>query len=198
MPKAAAVSTEAPTPLSPETQRLVEQLRQDGYAVYDLTGKTPAALKTEGMPFWYVNPGLEHTSVPPSLVAFRPKPSEFFLKGSHNFSYEQQLELLEKEKTRVERKYPAAGFVVRTGKASEWTELAWKHFKATGEKVKIFGKDYGYNWTWTDTYESEKLGAYRAFVGRWRETYGLRVVFGRPDGVSPDLGLASLVEIPRK
>ncbi len=185
-------------PLSPETQRLVEKLKKDGYAVYDTEGKTPRALQTEGMPFWYINPALMDVSAPSSLLAFKPNPSEFFLKGTQNIPYEQQLKLLEKEKERIDKKYRDSGLVARVGKPSEWTELGWKHFKATDEKVRIFGEDYGYNWTWTDTYESDKPGAGRANVGYWDETLGFGVGFNHPDGVDPYLGLAPLVEIPRK
>lgn len=185
-------------PLSVETQRFVERLRRNGYAVYDLAGKTPATLRTERMKFWYVNPALENVSASPSLVAFKPKPSEFFLKGSQNIHYEEQLDLLEEEKAKVERAYPDVGLVVRVGKPSEWSEAAYEHFKATNRKVGIFGKDYGYNYTWADAYESDEAGASRAIAGYWGETHGLGVGFHHPDGVDSSLGLASLVEIPRK
>src|SRR3989344_1691570 len=36
-------------PLSPETRKLVEHMKDNGYAVYDTTGRTPASLKQEGM-----------------------------------------------------------------------------------------------------------------------------------------------------
>ena len=191
-----APKTELITALSPETQRLVEQMRNDGYTVYDLAGKTPAVLRTEGMKFWYVNPALETATAVPALVAFKKKPSEFFLRRSKNTPFEKQLKLLEEEKEKVKRKYPDAGLIVRLGKPSEWSEAAFEHFKATG--VRIFGKDYGYNYTWVNAYESDQVGARRAIVGDWNETHGLGVDFDRPDGVGSGLGLAPLVEIPRK
>ncbi len=184
--------------MSAETQRLVEQLKQEGYAIYDLVGKTPVTLRTEGMSFRYINPGLENASTLPSLVAFRPNPSEFFLKGSQGIPYEAQLNLLKKEQERVEKQYPGASLVARVGKPSEWAEVAYEHFKATDGRVRIFGRDYVYISTWTDAYESDEPGADRAAVGNWHETDGLHVNFALPDGVHPRLGLASLVEIPRK
>lgn len=185
-------------PLSPETQRLVEHLKRDGYAVYETQGKTPASLRTEGMPFWYVNPALEDESAEPALLAFKRGPSKFFLKGSLGISFDDQLKLLEEEKARVESMYPAAGLTVRLGKAPEYPELAFAHFKATGKRERLFGREHGYRWTWTDTYESEQPGARRADVGDRDEALGLRVNFGRPGYVHPSLGLAPLVEIPRK
>ena len=164
-------------PLSPETQKLVEHLGRSGYAVYDLAGRTPSALRTEGMQFWYVDPALENASVSPALVAFKKKPSEFFLRGSQSTPFERQLELLGEEQVKVAREYPDAGLVVRVGKPSEWSEVAFKHFKGTNRKVRLFGKDYGYNYTWADAYKSESAGASRALVGGWRGARGLRVDF---------------------
>ena len=41
-------SAEQQAPLSSETQRLVEHLGRDGYAVYKTSGKTPASLQKRG------------------------------------------------------------------------------------------------------------------------------------------------------
>ena len=181
-------------PLSKETQKLVERLKKDGYVIYDLDGKTPSVLRDEGMKFWYLNPALEQVSSKPSLIAFNPPPDKFFLEGSGGILYEKQLELLENRAGEVEKKYPRAGLVVREGHVPEWVETAFAHFKATDQK--LFGSDYNFNWTWTDTYESDKQGARRAYVGIWVGR-GLRVGFGNPDDVRPDLRLAPVVEIPR-
>lgn len=37
------------SPLSAETQRLIEQMGKDGYAVYETTVRTPASLRSDGM-----------------------------------------------------------------------------------------------------------------------------------------------------
>lgn len=184
-------------PISSETQRLIEHLGRSGYAVYDLAGESPNTLMNEGMKFWYVNPLLENTSSTPALVAFKKNPQEFFLRGSQKTLYSKQLALLEEEKARVEKEYSDAGLVVRVGKPSEYAEAAFKHFQVTGRKVRIFGRDYGYNYTWADAYENEASGARRAIVG-WVEANGLDVDFSHPDDVYSYLGLAPLVEIPRK
>jgi len=183
-------------PLSPETQKLVEHMRRDGYAVYETIGRTPASLKLDGMRYWFLNDKLADITAPPALLAFRKDPSEFFLPGSRNIAHDEQVKLLSEEQRKVDKKYPSAGLVVREGKLPEWTEVALKHLKATG--VRIFGRDYGYNYTWTDTYENEKPGAGRARFGYWRETLGAVVHLWNPDFVNPVLGLASLVEISRK
>ncbi len=183
-------------PLSAETQRLVERLRRDGLAVYQTEGKTPIQLTSEGMKYWFLNPALEDRVSEPALLAFRPNPQDFFLKGSQNIPWDTQVELLDEEIQRFERQYPDSGMVMRVGHLPEWTELSWKHFQAT--KVRPFGRDFGFNHTWTDTYENERPGARRADVGRWDGAHGLSADLWGPDDVLPDLGLAPLVEIPQK
>lgn len=184
------------TPLSAETQRLVEQMRGDGYAVYETSGRTPGSLREEGMKYWYLNSGLENLTAGPALLAFKKAPKEFYLRGSQDIPWEDQLGLLGDRRLKVERDYPGAGLITRVGHFPEWPELALVHFKATG--VRIHGKDYGFNYTATDTYESEKQGADRAIAGYWDETNGFHGYFWHPDVVGPDLRLAPLVEIPRK
>lgn len=182
--------------LSPETRKLVEHMRGNGYAVYDTTGRTPVSLKADGMRYWVLSDKLAERTAAPALLAFKRNPSEFFLPGSHNIPHEEQVKLIPDEQTRVEKQYSGMGLVVREGKVSEWTELAWKNFQET--RVRIFGRDFGFNWTWADDYESDEPGANRAFVGYWDEADGLDVYLLRPGIVYPLLGLASLVEIPRK
>ncbi len=182
--------------LSAETQKLVEHMKRDGYAVYGTTGRSPASLKSDGMRYWFLNDKLANLTAPPALLAFKKAPSELFLPGSQNIPHDEQLKLLSEEQAKVDKKYPGAGLIVREGKLSEWTEVALKHFKTTG--VRILGRDYGYNYTWTDTYGSEKQGACRASFGDWVDTGGAHALLWRPGLVFPDLGLASLVEIPRK
>lgn len=184
------------SPLSAETQKLIEHMRNDGYAVYETTGRTPASLKSDGMHYWFLNPNLADITAPPALLAFKKAPSELFLPGSHNIVHDEQVNLLTEEQEEVDEKYSGAGLIVREGKLSEWTELALQHFKATG--VRIFGRDYGYNYTWTDTYESKERGACRAFFGDWDGRAGADANLWNPGHVGPHFGLASLVEIPRK
>ena len=183
-------------PLSAETQKLVEHMKHDGYVVYETTSRSPASLRSDGMHYWFLNDKLADIIASPALLAFKKAPSEFFLPGSQNIVHDEQVKLFPEEQVKVDRKYPGAGLVVKEGKLPEWTEVALKHFKATG--VRIFGRDYGCNYTWTDTYGSEKPGAYRARFGRWLGAFGANVNLWPPGDVYPDLGLASLVEIPRK
>ena len=184
------------TSLSKETQRLVEHLGRDGYAVYETSGKTPGSLREEGMKYWYLNPALEDLTAEPALLAFKKDPSEFYLQGSDNIPFEDQVKLIPEEQHKVDRKYPDAGLLVRVGHFPEWPEIALAHFKETG--VRIHGKDFGFNYIWTDTYESENRGASRAIAGPWDETDGFNGHFWFPRVVSPDLRLAPLVVIPRK
>lgn len=198
LPQAAGVQTREAilSPLSAETQKLIEHMRSDGYAMYETTGRTPASLKSDGMRYWFLNDKLVDITAPPALLAFKKAPSEFFLPGSHNIVHDEQVKLLPQEQKKIGKKYPGAGLIVREGKLPEWTEVALQHFKATG--VRIFGRDYGYNYTWTDTYESEKQGANRAGFGDWLGTGGAAAHLWYPGDVYPYLRLVSLVEIPRK
>ena len=182
--------------LSPETRKLIERMRGNGYAVYDTTGRTPASLKADGMRYWYLNPKLENITSVPDLVAFKRSPSEFSLAGSYNIPHDEQLKLLPEEQAKVDSAYPGADLVVDEGELPEWTEVALKHFKATG--VRILGKDFGHNFTWTKTYRSDKPGASRARFGSWYEADGAGALLWSLGDVSPDLGLAPLVRIPRK
>lgn len=181
-------------PLSAETQILVEHMKHDGYAVYETTGRTPASLKSDGMRYWFLNAKLANITAPRTLLAFKKAPSELFLPGSHNIAHDEQVKLLVEEQEKVDKKYPGTGLVVKEGKLPEWTEVALKHFKTTG--ARIFGDDYGYNYTWTDTYESEESGADRARFGGWDEAAGADAFLWHPGAVGSGLGLASLVEIP--
>ena len=182
--------------ISAETQKLIERMRDDGYAVYEKTGRTRASLRSDGMRYFFLNDKLADVTAPPALLAFKKAPSNFFLPGSQNIVHNEQVKLLPEEQRKVDKKYPNAGLVVKEGKLPEWTEVALKHFKATG--VRILGRDYGYNYTWTDTYENEESGAHRAYFGSWDETNGAAVRLWNPDFVYPNWRLASLVEIPRK
>lgn len=164
--------------------------------MYETTGATPASLRADGMQYWFLHDKLADITAPPALLAFRKAQSEFFLPGSHNILHDEQVKLLPAEQARVDKTYPGAGLVVREGKLPEWTELASRHFKTT--KVRIFGGDYEYNYTWTDTYRNNQPGAYRAVFGDWGGTSGARAGLWRPGSVGPSLGLAPLVEIPRK
>ena len=188
-------------PLSPETQRLVEQMRTDGYAVYDTTGRTPASLKSDGMRYWVLNDKLAERTAPQKLVAFKKAPSEFFLPGSEDMLHDEQVMLIPNAQAQLDSEYPGKGLLAREGKISEWTEVALKHFKETsktGRGVRILGSDYGYKWTWADDYESDERGADRAIFGDWYDASGAFVELWSPDLVVSDLRLALLVEIPLK
>lgn len=146
--------------LSPETGHLVGQLADNGYAVYALTGKSPADLHNEGMPFGSIEYSLKDLTAEPVLVAFHPA---FIFLGRRfgrsitdrgETTYNQQLELLEEKKVEVARQFPDAGLVVRMGKPSEWVEAAFEHYKATGG-VRLFGIGYGMRLTWIDAYEDD-------------------------------------------
>ena len=169
---------------------------RDGYAVYETLGKTPAGVRGEGMKFCFLDSNLEDFSEPPALLAFKKKPSEFFLRGSHSILHDEQVKLIPEEQHKVDKKYPGDGLVVDEGELSEWIELAWTHFQATGRKVRLLGKVFGDNLTWTKTYE--RNGAYRACFGNWDEARGADARFWKSGYAKPRLGLAPLVEIPRK
>ncbi len=189
------VSEATTSPLSKETQRLIERLKKDGYVTYETRGASPRILKSVGMPFLYVDPTLEDLSFSSALVAFKPTPESLFLAGSKDLPYEKQQEILEEEKSRVAKKYPGAGLIVREG--VEWPEVSWQHFNATNKTIRLFGKDFGYAYTWMPKYESNDGGANRAIAWRGHDQNGFDGYFTPPDNVHPRLGLASLGESPR-
>jgi len=177
------------TDVSAETEGLPEYLRDNGYFVLSLTGKTPVALRIEGMRFSYLGPALEHVSASPSLVAFKPYP---FLKESFNASNEKQLRLLAAVQKETEEEFPGAGLIVRTWRLSELLEVGKKFFEATG--IRILGIEHGHPSTWVDY----QAGGKRASVGPWLINNGLDVRFRTADDIDWNLGLAVVTEIPRK
>lgn len=183
-------------PLSPETQKLIERMLGDGYAVYATTGRTPASLRADGMRYLSLDDKLADITAPPALLAFKKAPPEFFLPGSFNIPHDEQVKLIPAEQANVDAEYPGAGLIVDEGGFPEWTEVALQHFKVTG--VRILGKDFGYRSTWTKTYGSNDRGASRADFGHWRETGGAHADLWGPGHVLPHLGLAALVRIPWK
>lgn len=176
--------------ISKETQKLIEYMEKDGYVVYETQGKTPISLRKEGMEYYVLDSGLENLTSKPALLAFKKDPSQFYLKGSYSISFEDQIKLIAEEQRKIDKQYSSSDLLVKLGYFSEWSELAFMHFKATG--VRLHGKDYGYNWTWTDTYESNQPGAYRAIAGFWDEIYGFNGRFWNPDDISPRLRVAPL------
>src|SRR3989344_5547316 len=104
-------------------------MKDDGYAVYETTGRTPASLKSDGMRYWFLNDKLAGITAPPALLAFKKAPFEFFLPGSQNIVHDEQVKLLPEEQGKIDKKYPGAGLVVKEGKLPEWTEIALNHFK---------------------------------------------------------------------
>src|SRR3989338_6608817 len=78
-------------PLSAETQKLIEHMKDDGYAVYETTGRTPASLKSDGMRYWFLSDKLAGITAPPALLAFKKAHFEFFLPGSQNIVHDEQV-----------------------------------------------------------------------------------------------------------
>src|SRR3989344_2689150 len=91
---------------------------RDGYAVYETLGKTPAGVRGEGMKFCFLDSNLEDFSEPPALLAFKKKPSEFFLRGSHSILHDEQVKLIPEEQHKVDKKYPGDGLVVEDRKST--------------------------------------------------------------------------------
>lgn len=186
---AAHIRTSTPdvTDVFAETEGLPEYLRDHQYFVLSLTGKTPAALRTEDMQFPYLGSALEYVSASPSLVAFKPYP---FLKGGFNVCYERQLRLLADEQRRTDEEFPGAGLIIRAWKLFELLEVA-QRLEATD--VPILGIEHGHPSTWVDCKLSDK----RAFVGPWIRNR-LDVGFRPADDIDWNLGFSFVTEIPRK
>lgn len=166
-----------------------EGLTNEGFVIYELTGRSIKTLRDdESRPFcstWHKNhPKLEATSSRLSEVAFDP--AQLLLPNSNKKTLEQQ-ELMVREFSKgLAKKAKIDDVEAIIGEMSDYTDLVFAHFEATG--VCLFGKDCGYNYarTITPTVESfvALVGYFRAVDGldvrSWHRDNGFDHVFASP------------------
>lgn len=167
-------------PLSSEER---EALAKEGLtAVYSLTGETIADQREKGRKFWYVaesdNNSLVAVRSLQGDVAVDPRSNKFFLPKSNNLTLDQQLEMVAEFSHKLQRRLKTDSVEAILGQAPDYTELAFLHLDATGER--LFGEKYDYNYTRTVT---PTVGSHVAVVGRFDADRGLVVYrWGRDDG----------------
>lgn len=142
--------------------------------IYSLNGETIHDQKLAGRPFWYIaeseSGSLQEVHAMFSEIAIDPRPEKFFLPKSNNSTLDQQLEMIAEHSHKLQRKLRTESVVAIMGEAPNYTQLAFAHLDATG--VRLFGKDYGFNYARTIT---PTVGTRVARVGRFGADRGLRV-----------------------
>lgn len=162
-----------------------EALRKEGYVVYELTGQSIASLRKQGRLFWSTwhkdYPDFEALISGHSEIAINPE--SLFLPGSNYQTLAEQLEAVQKfsDGLNIQRAKAILGQV------PDYTELAFAHLDKTGQR--LFGKEYGYNYTRTQT----RVGSGVAGVGSFGVGDGLHVSYWDPGDRHDRLRAAPLV-----
>lgn len=179
-----------------------EILRNDGALIYLSTGKTIRSQQLAGKPFYYVAhrshgfaaDGIKRLFDTPSRltqVAIYPNPELFFIPKSFKQYMPDQQRLVLADLEDTKERLGLENLAQTLPEASEGTEIVFKHFYATGEK--LLGKKYQYRWmrTSTTTIASESYYPHKmvAHVGDWSECGLVVDHFGALDRIS-DLGAA--------
>lgn len=149
-----------------EVRRFSEEARKalegQGYIVYELFGKSIAQLRSEGNPFsstWHNDyPNFEAIAAGATEAALNPK--NLFLKKSNRKTPFEHEEMVAYFSQKLAKKIPGVRAII--GEASQYAELAFSHYKATG--VRLFGEKYNYDYVRTKT---PGVGSDVAYVGRF-------------------------------
>lgn len=166
------LSSDQASSISPELQ---EALKHEGLtAIYDLNGSTIAQQKAEGSKFWYITPADNNGVLRvPSLVgavAFDPRPNKFFLPKSDRLTLAEQLEMTAEYSDKLQRKLGTKEIMAVLHEAPTYSAIAFAHIGRTGQR--LFGENYGFNYTRTVTGLG---GSGVAIVGRFDAGHGLHV-----------------------
>lgn len=161
-----------------------QELTERGYAVYALTGQSIKTLRDVDKPFWSTwhqdRPELEAMTSRLSEVAINP--TQLFLPGSNRKTLKEQERMVKA----FSKDLNVDGVEAVMGEMPDYTELAFSHLDATG--VRLFGKDFGYNYARTKTSTSRSgvavVGEFDAVgglsVARWYRDRGSGGVFAAP------------------
>ncbi len=178
MPQVAVAKEATPVEVRRFTKEAKEALRDQGFAVYELTAQSIASVRDSGRKFWSTwhrdNPQFEALTSMHSEVAINP--AKLFLPKSNNKTLVQQEDLIarfsEDLGTRIQ------GVEAIMGEVPDYVDLAFTHLNAT--RNYLFGEKDGYNYARTKT---PTVGSSVANVGSFDPAIGLRVdVWSRDDG----------------
>lgn len=170
-------------------------LKTEGKAIYTLTGETIQDQKDAGRKFWYITPSeggkllVLHSRL--SQVAFDPRPNKFFLPKSNNHTLDEQLEMITEYSYRLQKRLGIQTIEAIMGEAPDYTQLAFTHLDATGER--LFGEKYDLYFARTKT---STVGSDVADVGGFSADHGLRVDRWHR-GSGDDDGFASPLVVPK-
>ncbi|OGK17836.1 hypothetical protein A3G67_02820 [Candidatus Roizmanbacteria bacterium RIFCSPLOWO2_12_FULL_40_12] len=166
------VSREQPTDSSAvemPSPELRAKLEQAGFtAIYPLTKQSIKTLRDEGKPFWstWHNEYPELEALPSRGTWVAINPDQLFLPDSNRKTLKEQEQMVKK----FSKDLKIDGVEAVIGEMPDYTELAFTHFDATGER--LFGKNYSYNYARTKTPTS---GSDVAVVGNFGADGGLVV-----------------------
>jgi len=153
----------------PVTQRFSERARESlenqGMMIYELSGQSISTLRDMGYPFfstWHQgNEELEKMNSISSEVAINP--DLLFFPGSNDKTFDEQVDQV------INSLSATPDSITVLGQAPDYLELAFLHFKATGER--LFGEKYDYLYTVTSTV----IDGQRINVGHFHEREGIVV-----------------------
>lgn len=186
LPQVAVATETTPIEVRRFSQEAKEALRNQGYAVYELTGQSIASVRDSGRKFWSTwhrdYPDFEALTSMHSEVAINP--AKLFLPKSNNKTLGQQEELIARFSKDLGT--IAQGVEAIMGEAPDYVDLAFARLNDTGEY--LFGEKDGYNYarTKTPTVDSNvaSVGDFHPAnglsVGRWFRGSGHGRVFAVP------------------
>lgn len=174
-------------------------LVEDGAVIYPSTETTIRTQRLGGQPFWYVVKAFQLKGknrlldYPSRLteVAIYPYPDRFLVAKSIKEKVPAQREILFENLLEVQRRLGLENLAQTLPEAAEATEIIFRHFHATGER--ILGMNYKDRWmrtaTPTEEVSDSYMGVHVAHVGEWAVP-GLVVDQWRERNVEHTLGAA--------
>lgn len=188
MPQVAAATETTPIEVKRFSQEAREALRNQGYAVYELTGQSIASIRDSGRKLWSTwhrdYPVFETLTSMHSEVAINP--GRLFIPKSNNKTLVQQEELIARSSQDFGNRVQGVEAVM--GEAPDYVDLAFTHLNATGNY--LFGEKDGYNFARTKT---PTVGSFIACVGDFDPADGLIVNDWHADRGNDDVFAAPLV-----
>ena len=175
-----ALMREVPVVTSRFKDEQREFLKKEGYVFYDLTGQSMSSLKAVGREIYSDKP-FEHISSMRSEVAINP--SKLFLPKSNGKNLKKQEEMVYKFSQELGKKVKGVKAII--GQVPDYTELAFKYFDATGDR--LFGHDSPLKyWATTKTsingdlfavvgFSAPHLGGPEFAVGSWESRHGFDI-----------------------
>lgn len=163
-------------------------LEREGYFIYALEGKSIRELRQSGL--IQQSPYLEHPDfqqqqnwrTPATEVAIRWA----WLDGSWYKTLPEQERMVADFSRKLSKKVKGVKAII--GQASQYTEVALLHFKATGKRIFGWDQDYSFTRTLTSAPNGEM-----GFVGFFSEESGLLVGFWPPNDRTDEIRICPLV-----